>query len=269
MKSLLFCAALLFTAVATQAQPFFMSPWSPLFKGVDYATGSQSAPGPQYGTNQQVNCLRVDLTDPDIEFLTTPRCTNCGNNETLAENTSLFLERNSLQVAINCNFYGGSGGATDPPLGTPDSVIGLAISRGQIVSPADSIDHAANLLLTTNNVPTFIPQNWPATASLDGVYTAVAGNVVLLTNGIVISNSVTTDPTDYDPRTAIGLSQARRYLYLLTIDGRDRTWSTGANFFQVGEWLTRFGAWDGFNVDGGGSTTMTMMNCQGTSTLTL
>ena len=262
MKSLLFCAALFSTAAATQAQPFFMSPWSPIFKGIDYATGSQRVTGSPFGTNQQVNCLRVDLTDPDIEFLTTPRCTNCGAFETLAENTSLFLERNALQVAVNCNFYATSGGPNDSPIGSPDTVLGLAISRGQLVSLADSSVHAATLLLTTNNVPTFIPQNWPATASLDGIYTAVAGNVLLLTNAFVLG---ITNEADYDPRTAIGLSQDSRYLYLLTIDGRDSAWSAGANFYQTGEWLARFGAWNGFNVDGGGSTTMSMQDCTGKS----
>jgi hypothetical protein len=262
MKSLFVLATVLLAAAASGAATFNISNWSPLFKGVDYAYGNQAITGSPFDTNQQVNCLRIDLTDPDIEFLTTPRCTNCGIYETLSENTSLFLERNGLQVAVNCNFYATSSGPNDTPLGTPDSVLGLAISRGQIVSAADDGARAATLLLTTNNTPTFIARNWPAIASLDGIYTAVAGDVVLLTNGYVLG---VTNLNDYDPRTAVGVSQDSRYLYLLTIDGRQPGWSGGGNFYQTGEWLARFGAWNGLNVDGGGSTTMTMADCQGRS----
>ena len=125
---------LLLAVVAAEAAPFNISGWSPLFKGVDYANGNQaidrSVATTAADTNQQVNCLRIDLTDPDIAFFTTPRCTNCGNYETLSENTSLFLERNGLQVAVNGNFYASSLGPNDVPLGTPENVLGLSISRG-------------------------------------------------------------------------------------------------------------------------------------------
>ena len=49
----------------------------------------------------------------------------------------------------------------------------------------------------------------------------------------------------------------------MTIDGRQPGWSDGADFHDTGEWLLRFGAADGINVDGGGSTTMVMADCQG------
>jgi exopolysaccharide biosynthesis protein len=58
------------------------------------------------------------------------------------------------------------------------------------------------------------------------------------------------------PRTAVGVSANGRYVYLITIDGRQPGFSDGATLFETAEWLRRFGAYQGLNLDGGGSTTM-------------
>jgi hypothetical protein len=66
------------------------------------------------------------------------------------------------------------------------------------------------------------------------------------------------------PRTAIGLSQDRRYLFLVTIDGRQPGYSyPGALDWETAGWLLMLGAWDGVNMDGGGSTTMVMADSVG------
>ena len=86
-----------------------VGPWRPIYKGVELASGRQQD---QTGSelDQQVLCLRVDLTDPDIVLFTTPRCTNCGGYDTLSENTSRFLEQYDVQVAVNRGFYTSSSG---------------------------------------------------------------------------------------------------------------------------------------------------------------
>jgi hypothetical protein len=64
-------------------------------------------------------------------------------------------------------------------------------------------------------------------------------------------------------RTAVGLSQDKRYLFLLTIDGvEDLGMRYGATFYDVGQWLLIAGAYGGFTLDGGGSTAMAMMALQ-------
>ena len=253
LVGLLLCCSPAMGAIVT------VGSWTPIFKGIELASGQQQAEV-SGERNHRALCLRVDLTDPDIELFTTPHCTNGCNLETLAENTSHFLEQYGLQVAINGNWYA----LKDPPLGTPEDVISLAISRGTVVSPAigthpEDADKLAVLLFTTNNVPILIPTNSPATNTA-GMYTAVSGDLVLLLNGVNINAPI---PNDLDPRTAIGLSQDRRYLFLMTIDGRQSGWSDGADWHDTGEWLKRFGATDGINVDGGGSTTMVRANCLG------
>lgn len=265
MRTLLFGAALIsLNAVSCLAATTNITPWTPIFQGIELSTARvlASVSGER---NQAISCMRVDLTAPGIGLFTTPHCTNGCNLETLSENPSLFLERNGLQAVVNCNFYESSLGPNDQPLGTPYNVEGLAISQGSLVSPQENDGHSAAMLFSTNNVPTFIPNNWPPT-NTDGVFTAIGGNILLLTNGV----NAGTNAFDPDPRTAIGLSQDNRYLYLMTADGRQddsrgQFWAYGLNFYETADWLARFGAYQGMNVDGGGSTTMCMANCQGKS----
>jgi exopolysaccharide biosynthesis protein len=232
-----------------------VDPWAPIFKGIDLAAGQQQAT--EAGDfNHRTFCLRIDLTDPGVHLFTTPKCTNCGS-DTTAENTSRFRDLHRLQVAVNGAFYLPG----DPPLGAPQDVRGLAISEGVVVSPADDASRAATLLFTTNNVPIFIPNNNPGTNTA-GIYTAISGDRPLLIGGVV---APAPNPADRDPRTALGISQDRRYLYLMTLDGRQPGWSDGADWYETALWLQRFGAYDGINVDGGGSTTMAMEDCDGTS----
>jgi hypothetical protein len=231
--------------------------WTPLFQGIELAHGQQQAVS-NGELNQQALCLRVDLTDPNIALFTTPHCSGCGL-ETVSEYTSHFLEQYGLQVAINGGFYSSSSGPSDTALGTAEDVYGLAMCQGAVVSPADNLSYAATLLFTANNLACFLPTNSPAT-NTGAFYTAISGNHALLVHGV---NLGTVSPNDLDPRTALGLSQDRRYLYLMTLDGRQPGWSDGADFHDTAEWLLRFGAADGINVDGGGSTTMVMADCQG------
>jgi hypothetical protein len=240
---------------AGQAATTNVGSWTPIFKGIDLASGQWTSGS----SAQQVLCLRVDLTDPDVVLYTTPHCTNSCALEVLAEYTSYFLEEHGLQVAVNGGNYASSSGPNDVPLGTADDVYGLVISKGMVVSPADTASYCADVLFTTNNQAIFIPTNYPGTNTA-GIYTAVPGNRPLLIRGANVNAST---PTDLDPRTAYGLSQDHRYLYLMTIDGRQTGWSDGADFHDTGEWLKRFGAYEGANLDGGGSTTMIMANCVG------
>ncbi|MCT4633514.1 MAG: phosphodiester glycosidase family protein [Firmicutes bacterium] len=57
------------------------------------------------------------------------------------------------------------------------------------------------------------------------------------------------------PRTAIGISEDRKTMYLVTVDGRDKSY-TGVSQEYLGEILKKLGAYNGVNLDGGGSTEM-------------
>lgn len=246
------CAALRLEAQLT------IGPWVPQFKGVDLSISTNIPPtGADLLRLQVVYALRVDLSDPDVRFFTTPRISGYdeGQREIAAYTASDFLQNNDLQAVINANFF--SEGQYYLPPGTPMDVFGLQISEGVVVSPQENGSYRAALMFDSNNVPTIVHTNWPA-RSTAGVYTAVAGNTPLLVAGRNVGRR-----TDVDPRTVFGVSQDRRYLYLVAIDGRQPGYSNGATDYESAHWLQLLGAYDGINVDGGGSTTLVFEDSTG------
>src|ERR1051326_5240740 len=234
--------------------------WTPLFKGVDFSVSTNLSAGGDFSNLQVVHAFRVDLSDPDIRLLTTPRISgySSGSRETGGLTVSDFLRTHHLQAAINANFF-------DPssyylPAGTAMDIYGLAVSEGVVVSPQDSSDHAAAIVFDANNQATVIPTNWPP-ASLNGIYTAVSGDYPLVVAGRNIVNRATA--REVDPRTVFGVSQDRRFLYLVGIDGRQPGYSNGANLYESAAWLILLGAYDGMNLDGGGSTVLVIEDSTG------
>ena len=71
-------------------------------------------------------------------------------------------------------------------------------------------------------------------------------------------------PSDLHPRTAVGLSADQRLLFVLVVDGRRHS-SAGATTAELGQWLLDYGAHDGINMDGGGSSTLAWWNNNATS----
>lgn len=58
------------------------------------------------------------------------------------------------------------------------------------------------------------------------------------------------------PRTAIGITADRRTLQFVVVDGRNRRASVGATGLELAWLMAQVGAWQAFNLDGGGSSTM-------------
>ena len=220
-----------------------LSPWNPIFQGIDLATGDADASEP---TLQHVITMRVDLSNTNISFFSTP--SNGTNSlDTFGQTTGTFMSTYHVQAAINANFFSP---CCDTTPNEPKTLLGLAMSQGNTVAPqVSSGTGSAVLLIAKNNLATMlITSNTISTAN---VYTAVAGSQMLLVNGANVA------PVDtLNPRTAVGLSQGNRYLYMMVIDGRETDHSAGATLFDTGTWLSRFGAYNGLNLDGGGSTAM-------------
>jgi hypothetical protein len=234
-----------------------VSPWVPIFKGIEQADGTNNGGGT---VSLSVNALRIDLQDPDIRLFVTPPVTNNyepDRRETLLQTPREFLLEHRLKVAVNSGYFSPAGYTL--PSGTPASLQGEVISEGRLVSEQTiTNDSLSAMLFTTNNQPTFLFINWPAT-STDGVFNAVSGMYPLLSNGVNISYAYTNDSSTIhrrQPRTAFGLSEDNRYLIVITIDGRQQDFSDGALDWESAEFLLLFGAWNGMNMDGGGSTCM-------------
>jgi len=239
--------------------------WIPIFKGVEYAVGTNSPGGNGFAQRQAVFAARVDLTDPEIELFSTPRITNyiSGQRESAGYTVPDFLATNRLQVAINANEF-------DPstyylPAGTPMDIRGLSICQGTVVSDQESATDSASVMFTSNNVPTIVHTNWPR-ASTAGIYTAVSGTYSILVNGVNVGYRYDGSSEfihELQPRTAIGVSQDKRYLYLLIIDGRQPGYSDGAYDYQTAAWLVMCGAYNGVNMDGGGSSVLAIQGSTG------
>ncbi len=265
--------ALLLASLFVSRANIVVMPWKPIFKGVDRAVGT-NYPDSMIPRLQVANCVRVDLTDPDVQFFTTPRATNyvAESRETTSLTVSNFLQRYGLQVACTANFYNSAQGYDPNAAGVACEVYGLSMCTGQVVSVPDfgpdSNNRYASILFTTNKIPSLILSNGPPGTNTAGIYTAVSGYYPVLTNGVVLGEVLRTlypDETihDVNPRTVFGLSQDRRYFYMLIIDGRQSGYSDGALDGDSGLWLLQFGGWDGIDMDGGGSTAMYMGDCAG------
>ncbi len=223
--------------------------WSPVFKGVELAEGESDTAEARL---QRIVAARVDLHDPDITFLTTP-ANGSAPLETASETATEFVRSHRVQLAINANFFSPCCRPGDKDLG------GLAISRGEVVSPPVRHGPGDCVLAITADNRARIGKSDDTFREAD-YWTAVAGSGIVLEGGV--KPAVVTAPENVaaQPRTAVGLSQDGRYLILLVIDGRRPGYSLGATMSEVADWLLRFGAYDGLNLDGGGSTTMVRTN---------
>ncbi len=268
MKTIV-CAIAVFLSIAASPASIIVNPWVPIFKGIDHATGQMIPDGIDLQL-QAINAMRIDLRDPDLQMFSDPPCANCPfGYETLGLTTSGFLKAYGVQAAVDANFYSPCCSATP---GTPMDVIGLSISKGRVVSAQEGPLDSSNVMFTTNKQVFMFGTNWNAATGMPirnntGIYTAVSGHYPLVTNGVNFAYIYTnaTDPYIHQPqpRTAVGVSQDGRYLYLVTIDGRQSGSNPGALDQETGDWLLRFGAYNGINLDGGGSTTMVMADCYG------
>ncbi len=119
--------------------------------------------------------------------------------------------------------------------------------------------HATGLGVADGWMPTTVTTGVPR-----GLTALVSGFPELITEGQPYACAVPTaatcfpDRTDMrarNPRTAMGLTRDRRTFLLVTVDGRSAT-SAGMYGTEMARLMELLGAWQAFNLDGGGSTTM-------------
>jgi hypothetical protein len=208
----------------------------------------------------KVHCVWIELEMPRIAFHSTPRAKIWVENkmETVRQTTREYLiesrkSEHPLVFAANADWF--SPWPAPYQLNTPSNVGGLAISEGKLVSPASG---TPSLIVTKSGSASI--QLTTAETSLEDVQMAVSGFALCLIDSVVQPSG-----TDLHPRTGVGLSEDRKHLYLVAIDGR-RFSSQGATTSELGDWLKKLGADDGINMDGGGSTTFAWWNTNGTET---
>ena len=88
---------------------------------------------------------------------------------------------------------------------------------------------------------------------IEEIQTAISGGAILVKDGEIPTFSA--NITGSHPRTALGLSKDSKTLYLITVDGRQKS-SIGMTQTELAEFLIEKDIYTALNLDGGGSTTM-------------
>lgn len=98
--------------------------------------------------------------------------------------------------------------------------------------------------------------NYVQASPINNITQAIGGSESIIINGVK-QNFTSGSAAVKHPRTVIGYTQDQRYLYIVTVDGRQNDWSVGMDLNEMGTYLkNRFNLYQAINLDGGGSTTM-------------
>jgi exopolysaccharide biosynthesis protein len=161
--------------------------------------------------------------------------------------TSQFLDDNDMQIAINGDEYQYLNPAEYPPQnycssGDPVRPMGYAASRGKIYS--QKLASRPVLYINQKNEITFDEPKGK-------VYNAISGQLMLVVRG---KKPAGLDTEQLQPRTAMGINQNGRWIYLVVMDGRES--SEGGSFSELADVLLSYGVYSGISLDGGGSSTL-------------
>ncbi|MBN1411460.1 MAG: phosphodiester glycosidase family protein [Spirochaetales bacterium] len=212
--------------------------WEKLYDGIELSKVTMKNPP------LRVYCIRMDLTEKGIELIVSEGIKN-SKWEAHARRTSTFFREKKCLVAINGSMF-------EPYRITKEgqgvNVTGVFVSNGYVYSDVDGKLSAAALVVTKKNK--FSIESAPHYYKV--IKYAVGGLPNFLLKGDAWGSD---EETDRHPRTAVGLSGDTKYLYLMVVDGRSKE-SVGATELEAAEWLKFHGAYNGLNMDGGGSSVM-------------
>ncbi len=227
-----------------------------LFEGVTFTRELRTDP-----RSLVINVLRVDLTAPGISFMVTPPEQLEGGFHLRARTTSQFLKEFGVQLAINgSDFEPWRAHFLDyyPHVGDPVNVRGFVSSRGATYSTTRL--YLPVLYISANNTASFQKPS-------GDIYNAIPGFFMILKDGKWDDpGSLDVDPrTDLEPRTAIALDKTGHTMILITVDGRQPSYSEGVTVQELSGIAADFGGVIAMNMDGGGSSTMVMQGKPGES----
>lgn len=222
--SLVLCTLLLSVrALATDV-------WTEPNPGIRHLHRSTPAPA-------EFHALVVDLSVPGVAI----RCTPLRERW---RSTSAYAREAHLAAAINGGFWGLFGQGAQ----------GLAAGAGQIWS---SDNEELGFFAYRRDGRAFISRpSEVVEAGRRGITDAVSGRPLIVDRGRISEELWSFERRNVrEPRTVVGVSQDGRRVYLVTVDGRRAT-SHGGTLVEMAELLIELGAYQGINLDGGGSTTM-------------
>jgi hypothetical protein len=237
--------------IYTQAQVVETTP----FLGVKLYSITQAAPRPL-----NIQLLEIDLSQADLRFRNSPRDPGLPNgDETITQTTRQFVDEQSAQIGINTTFFRLENGGQARPTNNN----GIVVSDGDKYSPWDSTNQVG-FNITEANIATLVtapssrPTGYETNPAGVALFNAVAGSNRLLNAGTNVAPADNPTPGHFlnlHPRTAVGIAPGNKLL-LATVDGRQTGFSEGMYLRELADLLQSYGATEGINLDGGGSTTL-------------
>ncbi len=262
------------------------------FLGVTHITRVGSAP--DFPRNVKIHVIKIDLTEPDVSFRFTP---HSGTRDTYRETTLQFLSETGAQIAINgcfflpfpstdlnaaCIGFAASNGDVYSPFELPTQ--NFAIVRDAPAINIDPHNHAS----IVHRAPRYSDGTcYGLCQAVDGlhvrenvtIWNAFSGSAQIVTNGVktvpcyldaahpgcqlvqgasAFSNSHSWYSLP-NARTSIGISCDNKTLIFFTVDKFNG--SRGMTVPEVADLLIRdYGVCNALNMDGGGSTSLAMVN---------
>jgi hypothetical protein len=201
---------------------------------------------------------RIDLATPGVRLALTEPAEFTGDDakfETRCATTLDFAQQRGVQLAINASAFAPFRSHT----GMPMDVVGLAAVRGKAYSGPDKrfgalyISRGGRISLKGPPLPT------------EDVWHVVPGFRLLLDDGrIAVTPRVAESKFGgVNPRTAVGVDQQGRTLWLVVVDGRQSGVSAGITLVELACLFQSLNVWDALNVDGGGSSTLVLEDATG------
>lgn len=215
----------------------------------------------------KINLMRIDLHTKGLQFTGTARDPDWGKPMPDCGDTLIRTKRiRTRDFLLNARKPGKEGGSGLNMIVAANSApwwpwkppynhkyahpAGLGILNGEVI--CDTKPHRAVFVVYADGRVDIVP----AVPEEDyrKIRVAASGFAILLRNGeFAVGGNYEKSPM---PRIAYGLSKDRRYLYIVTVDGRRKEWSMGATGRETAELLKDAGAADAVNMDGGGSATL-------------
>lgn len=203
-----------------------------LFQGVYYKKQKKSLP-----REHSVHIMYVDLNDPDIDLVVTPR-------EDLGSTTSQFLERHGLQVAVN----GDAWLAHDNPKG-------LAISQGDRYS--EPSPEPTVYISKGNRVQIGTPRPSVLWNAISGSHRLVKGGKVSRKIRTCAKSEIYSQKLE--PWSSIGITEDNHLIIVVTEGPPLSPWDA-LTLEELASLFLDLGAKDAICLDGGGSSTLVVEN---------
>jgi len=192
-----------------------------------------------------------------VQYTVTPP-DDIGGGAIKARTTSQFLQDFNLQIAINGDgfhpWWSRSPVDYYPHVGDPVTPNGFTASYGKIYADGlQDIRPEPTLYITRRGELVF-------NRAPNKVFHAISGDRMLIVSGEIVEDL---NDKVLHPRTAIGLNNNGRWLYIAVVDGRQPFYSAGITFKGLAKLLKDFGAFNAMALDGGGSSTLVIEGANG------